>query len=145
MAVIQPFSDPNRWPVSNPTDSALVPNISARKTSILQFIINALQKIAATHNIAVVVLSQCITKMRPGAGAALVPAVNTTAWEQGIGCRVLLFRDWGKDHYDGIEHDDIRLAQVLKAEGSVIPDNSLMLVGFIVTQVCTFCACNFNF
>jgi hypothetical protein len=114
------------------------PNPSARKFPVLQYIINALQKLAATRNIAIVVISQCVTKMRPGAGAVLVPAINITAWEQGLGCRIMLFRDWGWDDDEGKQINDVRLAQVIKAEGIVVPEGRVRLVAFTIGEVCTF-------
>jgi hypothetical protein len=85
---------------------------------------------------AIVVISQCVTKMRPGAGAVLVPAINTTAWEQGLGCRIMLFRDWGWDDDEGKQVDDVRLAQVVKAEGIVVPEGRARFVGFTIGEVC---------
>jgi hypothetical protein len=87
--------------------------------------------------VAVVILSQCVTKMRPGAGAVLVPAINTTAWEQGLGCRISLFRDWGWDDEAGNEVNDIRLAAVVKAEGIAMSGGRRKLVGFTIGEVCT--------
>lgn len=110
-------------------------NPSARKFPILQYLITNLQKLAVTRNIAIVVFSQCVTKMRPGAGAVLVPAINTTTWEQGLGCRVALFRDWGWEDEEGHLIDDIRLAQVIKAEGISVPEDRPMLAGFSITEV----------
>lgn len=54
----------------------------------------ALQKLAGARNCAVVLLSQCATRMHPGGGATLTPAINATVWEQGLSTRVALFRDW---------------------------------------------------
>lgn len=76
-----------------------------------------------------------MTKMRTGLGAALVPAISTTAWEQGIGCRVALFRDWGWEDDNGRSIDDVRLAQVIKAEGLSVSDRRLRLVGFSISEV----------
>jgi hypothetical protein len=112
------------------------PNPSARKFLILQYLINNLQKLAATRNIAIVIFSQCVTKMRPGAGAVLIPAINTTAWEQGLGCRVALFRDWGWDDEKGKAVNDVRLAQVTKAEGVEVPEGRSRLVAFSISEVC---------
>lgn len=57
--------------------------------------IGALQKLAATRNCAVVLLSQCATRMQANSrGAALIPAVNASVWEQGIAARLVLFKDW---------------------------------------------------
>jgi hypothetical protein len=74
--------------------------------------------------------------MRPGCGAVLVPAVSTTAWEQGLGCRVALFRDWGWNDEDGKPVNDVRLAQVIKAEGVALPDGRGKIVGFSIGEVC---------
>ncbi|KAK5998576.1 hypothetical protein PT974_00957 [Cladobotryum mycophilum] len=70
------------------------PTPSAKRLQGLQFIINALQKLAATRNLAVVLLSQCATRMQSEQGATLVPAINATVWEQGVSTRLVLFRDW---------------------------------------------------
>lgn len=107
----------------------------ARKSPIVQHIINALQRLAATRNIAIVILSQCMTKMRSGLGAALVPAISTTAWEDGISCRVALFRDWGWEDEDGRSVADVRLAQVIRAEGVAVSDSRPRLVGFSICEV----------
>jgi hypothetical protein len=114
------------------------PNPSARRLPVLQYIMNALQKLAATRNIAIVILSQCVTRMRAGASALLIPAINTTAWEQGLGARVALFRDWGWINEDGDRVDDVRLAQVVKAEGVVVPEGRERLVGLCVGKVSIF-------
>jgi hypothetical protein len=52
--------------------------------------------------------------MQPGTGAALIPAIASTAWDAGISTRIVLFRDWGW------ERKQIRLAGVLKAEGLAV-------------------------
>ncbi|PVH86045.1 P-loop containing nucleoside triphosphate hydrolase protein [Cadophora sp. DSE1049] len=114
------------------TNKIPAPNPSARKFPILQHLISSLSKLATTRNIAIVVTSQCVTKMRPGAGAVLVPAVNATAWEQGLGCRVELMRDWGWEDEEGGMVDGVRLARVLKAEGVAV--GGKRLVGFMVLE-----------
>nr|RBQ83790.1 hypothetical protein FVER53263_06323 [Fusarium verticillioides] len=70
------------------------PNPSAKRTQALISIVNALHKLAATRNCAVVVLSQCATKMHSEKGATLTAAVNASVWEQGISTRLVMFRDW---------------------------------------------------
>jgi len=110
------------------------PNPSARKFPILQYLIAALQKLAATRNIAIVILSQCVTKMRSGIGAILVPSINVTAWEQGLSCRVALFRDWGWDDGDGKPVDDVRLAQVIKVDGVLVPESRPKIFGFTIHE-----------
>ena len=73
--------------------------------------------------------------MRPGAGAVLTPAINATAWEQGLGCRVALFRDWGWDDEEGNAVNDVRFADVIKAEGMNVPDGRRKLVSFTILEV----------
>ncbi|EXA01206.1 hypothetical protein AU210_003116 [Fusarium oxysporum f. sp. radicis-cucumerinum] len=70
------------------------PSPSAKRTQALLSIVNALHKFAATRNCAVVVLSQCATKMHSERGATLTAAVNASVWEQGISTRLVMFRDW---------------------------------------------------
>jgi len=73
--------------------------------------------------------------MRLGAGAVLIPAVNTTAWEQGLSCRVALFRDWGWNDEEGTEVSDVRLAQVIKAEGVTLRSGMGKVVAFTIGKV----------
>ena len=73
--------------------------------------------------------------MKPGSGAILVPAVNTTAWEQGLGARVVLYRDFGWEDEDGNSVDDVRFAQVLKAEGVNVSDGRLRSAAFAIKEV----------
>jgi hypothetical protein len=87
------------------------------------------------RNIAIVIFSQCVTKMRPGNGAVLIPSINITAWEQSIWCRVVLFRDWGYDDEDGQYVDDVRMARVMKAEGAAVLESQADLVGFKIEEV----------
>ncbi|KIL92608.1 hypothetical protein FAVG1_03788 [Fusarium avenaceum] len=70
------------------------PSPSAKRMQALQSIMSALQKLAATRNCAVVVLSQCATKMHSERGATLTAAVNANVWEQGVSTRLVMFRDW---------------------------------------------------
>lgn len=122
----------------HPADKRPAPSPAARKAAVLQHVVNSLQKLAATRNLAVVILSQCVTKMRPGDGAVLIPTISTTAWEQGLGCRVVLFRDWGWDDQAGNTVADARLAGVVKAEGTVVAESKRKLIGFSIHEVCPF-------
>ncbi|KAI8723532.1 RECA-2 domain-containing protein [Fusarium sp. LHS14.1] len=74
--------------------SAKGPSPSTKRLQALQSIMNALHKLAATRNCAVVILSQCATKMHSERGATLTAAVNATVWEQAVSTRLVVFRDW---------------------------------------------------
>ena len=127
----------------------IVPNPAARKFPILQFLINTFHSLAATRNLAVVVFSQCVTKMRPGAGAVLIPTINIPTWEQGLGCRVVLFRDWGWNDDEGKPVNDVRLAEVIKAEGITTANSRGKIAAFSITLVGSLiilfiCCTNYN-
>ncbi|KAI9651303.1 hypothetical protein NHQ30_001341 [Ciborinia camelliae] len=111
------------------------PNPSSRKFPLLQFFINALQKLATTRNIAIIILNQCVTKMRPGLGAALVPSISATAWEQGLGCRVALFRDWGWDDDEGNQVNGVRFAQVIKVDGVTLSEGRSKFAAFVIGEL----------
>ncbi|KAG6287459.1 hypothetical protein E4U46_004080 [Claviceps purpurea] len=104
---------------------------SVKRRQGLQFIISALQKLAATKNCAVVVLSQCATKMQSEHGATLVPAVNTAAWNQGISTRIVIFRDWAL--HDGTMVS-VHLAGVQKLDGKSNNDAIEHVASFCINQ-----------
>ncbi|RYP91803.1 hypothetical protein DL770_002059 [Monosporascus sp. CRB-9-2] len=88
---------------------------STRRLQVLQFLISALQKLAAARDILIVILSQCATRMQAECGPTLVPAINANAWEQGIAGRLVLFKDWTirngrleSAHFTGIQKLDGR-------------------------------------
>lgn len=78
-----------------------------------------LQKLAATKDCAVVLLSQCATKMRSEQRATLIPSINTTLWEQGVSTRLVLFRDWA---WHGNKSSSVFLAGVQKIDGRAVQD-----------------------
>ncbi|KAI0132263.1 P-loop containing nucleoside triphosphate hydrolase protein [Xylariales sp. AK1849] len=69
-------------------------NTSTRRLQLLQSIVSSLQKLAATRDILIVILSHCVTRMQAERGATLIPAINASSWEQGIATRLVLFKDW---------------------------------------------------
>ncbi|KAH8764249.1 P-loop containing nucleoside triphosphate hydrolase protein [Diaporthe sp. PMI_573] len=91
----------------------------ASRLQVLQYVVSALQKLAATRDAAVVVLTQCATRMQAERGATLIPAINASVWEQGIATRVALLREWMWN--DGHPYG-ARLAAVQKANGKTAAD-----------------------
>lgn len=102
----------------------------------LQTIMSLLNKLAATRNCAVVILSQCATKMQSEHGAALVPAVNATVWEQGISTRVALFRNWS---WEDRKPHSVFLAGVQKVDGRMMMDVVDSASAFTVESVRASC------
>lgn len=68
---------------------------AGRRYSVLGTIVAALKKLAALHDLAIVVTTGCATRARPGSGlgAAMVPGVGGGEWDSGITHRLVLFRD----------------------------------------------------
>ncbi|PTB60812.1 hypothetical protein M431DRAFT_537882 [Trichoderma harzianum CBS 226.95] len=103
----------------NPKQAKGSPTQASKRLQGLQFIINTLQKLAATKNCAVVLLSQCATKMRGEQKPTLIPSINTTVWEQGVSTRLVLFRDWA---WNGNKFSSVFLAGLQKIDGRVVQD-----------------------
>ncbi|KAK2040342.1 P-loop containing nucleoside triphosphate hydrolase protein [Colletotrichum somersetense] len=95
------------------------PGLSAKRLQALQYIASALQKLAAMRDCAVVVLSQCATRMQLERSATLIPSINAGIWEQGMSTRVVLFRDWVWK--DG-RPSTVSFAGVQKLDGKTGPD-----------------------
>ncbi|CAK7228603.1 hypothetical protein SCUCBS95973_006938 [Sporothrix curviconia] len=65
-----------------------------KRAQVLQCVAAALERMSETRNIAIVVLTQCSSRVQTERGAALAPALNGVAWDRGITTRLVLFRDW---------------------------------------------------
>ncbi|OTA69532.1 P-loop containing nucleoside triphosphate hydrolase protein [Hypoxylon sp. EC38] len=105
---------------------------SARRLQVLQFLISTLQKLAATRDLCVVILSQCATRMQLEHGATLIPSINASTWEQGISTRLFLFRDWI------VENDrvhDARFVGIQKLNGKATPGGISRVFAFNVQGV----------
>ncbi|KAI1482639.1 hypothetical protein F4774DRAFT_370354 [Daldinia eschscholtzii] len=105
------------------------PGPPARRLQVLQFLISTLQKLAATRDICIVILSQCATRMQFEQGATLIPAINTGTWEQGIATRLVLFRDWIMES-DTVH--DVRFAGIQKLNGKTTPGGLSQVFAFHV-------------
>ncbi|KAI3329224.1 hypothetical protein HD806DRAFT_276974 [Xylariaceae sp. AK1471] len=100
---------------------------AARRLQVLQSLVSALQKLSATRDLVLLVLSQCATKMQFERGATITPAINASIWEQGVATRLVLFRDWTMGD---TELRDVRLVGVQKSNGQVSPDGIGLVVPF---------------
>ncbi|KAK3319318.1 P-loop containing nucleoside triphosphate hydrolase protein [Apodospora peruviana] len=114
----------------NPKGGNKGPSAAARRLQVLQYIINGLQKLAATRDVAIVVLTQCATKMQAERGATLIPAINAGVWEQGISTRLVLFRDWASEDGDGDGLRSLHLVGIQKLNGQTSSG--------LVADVCAF-------
>ncbi|KAI0848981.1 P-loop containing nucleoside triphosphate hydrolase protein [Daldinia vernicosa] len=105
------------------------PGPSARRLQLLQFLISTLQKLSATRDICIVILSQCATRMQFERGATLIPAINAGTWEQGIATRLVLFRDWIMEN--NAVHD-VHFVGIQKLNGKTTPGGLSQVFGFRV-------------
>ncbi|KAF1980190.1 P-loop containing nucleoside triphosphate hydrolase protein [Bimuria novae-zelandiae CBS 107.79] len=100
---------------------------AGRKFAVMNELISTLTRVAAMHDIALLVTSQTITRMRAGSRALLVPAISGAEWESGISTRLVLFRDWvpgqGKwSRTDSTRLQKTRFAGVLKVNGVLLAE-----------------------
>lgn len=86
-------------------------------------VIRMLNKFAAKHNVAVVVLTPIDVKQE-----RMCPAIDTQAWEMGVTTRIML---WRQDM--GERNQDVRLGRTVKKDGVVGKGE---VFGFNVTEVC---------
>jgi hypothetical protein len=101
---------------------------AGRRFAVTNELIATLTKVAALHDIALLVLCQTITRVRPGSSALLVPAISGADWDNGISTRLVLFRDWvpgqGKSSSaDAARLQKARFAGLLKVNGVVLSDD----------------------
>lgn len=115
---------------------------AGRKFAVMNELIATLTKIAAMHDIALLITSQTITRMRAGSRALLVPAISGTEWDNAISTRIVLFRDWVPGQGKWSKSDIARLqktrfAGLLKANGAVLADDGGVgsVVPFVVEEV----------
>lgn len=113
-----------------------------RRFAIMNELISALNKVAALHDIALLVTCQTITRIRFGTRAVLVPAISGTEWDHGISTRMVLFRDWGAGQgkprpVDAVPSQDARFAGILKANGSTLANEGMIgeVVPFTIGSV----------
>ena len=116
--------DPSQW-------------AAGRRWAVMNDFISTLGRLAATRNIAILLLSQTTTKIRSDVGAMLNPAISGTGWDNAIANRVILFRDWLLQNENGETpgpHPDVRFAGVLKAKGTTY-EGTGKLTAFTIKKV----------
>lgn len=100
-----------------------------------------LGKLAVVRNVAVVLVSAATTRVRREEGTAVLrPGISTRAWEEGVGARVAVLRDWeGGRGGEGREGGGraVRFAGVMKL-GGVVYEGVGRVVAFTVENVGVF-------
>jgi hypothetical protein len=101
---------------------------AGRKYAVMSEMVSRLGRTAAINNLAVLLTSQTITRIRSGLGALLLPAISGTEWENGISTQLVLFRDWPPKRNTQITAEDaevwkgLRYVGVIKVQGVLAAD-----------------------
>jgi hypothetical protein len=118
---------------------------AGRKFAVMNELIAKLTKVAATHDIALLITSQPITRIRGSSRAVLVPAISGAEWENGISTRLVLFRDWvpGEGKWSDADADRLRKVRfigVTKVDGVIIAEEGGVgnVVPFAIESVSQF-------
>jgi hypothetical protein len=95
-----------------------------RRLAIMSDLISKIGRMAALHDIAVLLTCQTTTRLRSGIGlgALLLPAMSGVEWDNGISTQLVFFRDWPPNDVVklGEERDrweKLRYAGVIKING----------------------------
>jgi hypothetical protein len=100
---------------------------AGRKYAVMGELISKLGRMAAISNIAVLITSQTITRLRSGLGALLLPAIAGSEWDNGISTQLVLFRDWPPRRSTQTDEDTerwngLRYAGAIKIKGILAAD-----------------------
>ena len=115
---------------------------AGRRWAVMGEFMSKIGRLAATNNIAMLLTSQATTRIKYETRAVLHPAISGTAWDSGIGTKLVLFRDWffrraetpssQKEYVPGV-----RYAGVMKAKG-VAYEGVGKVITFTIGEVSRF-------
>ena len=111
---------------------------ASRRWAVMSDVISRLGKLAATHNIAIVLISQTTTRIRVESDTILHQAISGSAWDSGTNTRFVLFRDWlRRSNASSVLENYIpkaRFLGVIKA-GGIKYDRFGKIIPFIIKEV----------
>lgn len=109
-----------------------------RRWAVMSDFVSKLSKLAAISNIAVLLISQTMTKVKTDSGAVLRPALSSKAWDGGINTRIVLFRNFtpwtGENPSQSETMSGLRYATAVKLAG-VSYDSLRDIVPFKIEKV----------
>lgn len=102
--------------------------LSGRRIAVINELASRLNKLAAVHNIAILVTNQVMTRVKRGEEAVVAPILGGQEWSAAMGARVVVFADFagGKGG-----KRVVRFAEVVKG-GSA--GGGGRVVGFVVKE-----------
>lgn len=102
---------------------------AGRKFAVMGELMTKLARLATINNIAILLTSQTITRVRSGQGALLLPAISGSEWDNGVSTQLVLFRDWAPKLGTQVAEDEaekwhrLRYAGVIKVKGVAMEEN----------------------
>lgn len=118
---------------------------AGRRFAIVNELISTFTRFAATHDVALLVTSQTITRIRGASRAVLVPAMSGVEWENGVSTRLVLFRDWMSSDGTNDKSEAARLRRARfvglnKANGVILAEEGGVgnVVAFTIERVSKF-------
>jgi len=119
---------------------------AGRKFAVIGELMTKLARLATINNIAILLTSQTITRMRSGQGALLLPAISGSEWDNGVYTQLVLFRDWAPKRGTQLADEEaekwhrLRYAGVIKVKGVAMEENGRFdtVVPFSIEQVGSF-------
>ncbi|KAK8167683.1 P-loop containing nucleoside triphosphate hydrolase protein [Phyllosticta citrichinensis] len=98
---------------------------AGRRYAVMNDLVSTLGKTATLKDIPVLLTNQTVTKMRPGEGALLMPAMAGIEWDSGIATRLVLFRDWRPEpskltNLEEHRRSQVRFVGVVKMNGTAL-------------------------
>lgn len=131
---------------SNVKNDYLTKQTTSRRFHIISNFGVALQKFAATHNVAIVIVSKATVNLKTGQRATLRSALASQQWDSCLSGRILLYRDFWPEQTAAGNHNDteqahnskehqsaFRCAQVVRLRGKEVITRE---VGFVIEEVC---------
>ena len=120
--------------------------LATRRSAVITELMSKLNRLAATRDIAVVLISQTSVKVRSEMGAVLRPAMWGRDWGEGVRNGVVVFRDFmprgkgGENRGKGA----VRFAAVVKVGGRE-RRRMQVVVPFVIEDVSSFSFLSFPF
>jgi len=119
---------------------------AGRKFAVMGELMTKLARLATINNIAILLTSQTVTRLRSGQGALLLPAISGSEWDNGVSTQLVLFRDWPPKRGTQLTDEEaekwqrLRYAGVIKVKGVAMEQNGRFdtVVPFSVEQVSYF-------
>jgi hypothetical protein len=110
---------------------------SNRKWSIIGEFLSKLARLAATNDIAILLISQTTIKVKTEFGTILRPAIHTKTWTDNINNRLVVFRDFLRSQHESSNQPNTgtRFVGITKLNGNTYSQLSTV-VPFLITKVC---------